>query len=152
MIKVMFVCLGNICRSPMAEFILKDMVKKRGIDNKFQISSSATSTEEYGNPIYPPAARKLTQEGVPYTSRTAVQLKKSDYDKYDYIIAMERRNIENIKRICGGDPDNKISLLLSFAGRNDNIADPWYTGNFDVTFDDIVEGCEGFLQSIMNDF
>lgn len=148
MIKVMFVCLGNICRSPMAEFILKDMVKKRGINDDFQIASSATSTEEYGNPLYPPAARKLSSEGIPTTYRTAVQLKKSDYDKYDYIIAMERRNIENIKRICGGDPDNKVSLLLSFAGRNDNIADPWYTGNFDAAFNDIVEGCEGFLEQI----
>ena len=148
MIKVMFVCLGNICRSPMAEFILKDMVKKRGKAADFQIASSATSTEEYGNPLYPPAERKLSQEGIPTTYRSAVQLKKSDYEKYDYIIAMERRNIESIKRICGGDPDNKVSLLLSFAGRNDNIADPWYTGNFDAAFDDIVEGCEGFLQYI----
>lgn len=145
MIKVMFVCLGNICRSPMAEFILKDMVKKRGIAADFEIASSATSTEEWGNPLYPPAARKLAQEGVPTTPRQATQLKKTDYDKYDYIIAMERRNVENIKRICGGDPDNKVSLLLSFAGRNDNIADPWYTGNFDITYDEIVEGCEGFL-------
>ena len=148
MIKVMFVCLGNICRSPMAEFILKDMVKKRGKAADFQIDSSATSTEEYGNPLYPPAERKLSQEGIPTTYRSAVQLKKSDYEKYDYIIAMERRNIESIKRICGGDPDNKVSLLLSFAGRNDNIADPWYTGNFDAAFDDIVEGCEGFLSYI----
>ena len=148
MIKIMFVCLGNICRSPMAEFILKDMVKKRGKAADFQIASSATSTEEYGNPLYPPAERKLSQEGIPTTYRSAVQLKKSDYEKYDYIIAMERRNIESIKRICGGDPDNKVSLLLSFAGRNDNIADPWYTGNFDAAFDDIVEGCEGFLQYI----
>ena len=142
----MFVCLGNICRSPMAEFILKDMVKKRGIASDFEIASSATSTEEWGNPIYPPAARKLRQEGIAYSDRRAVQLKKSDYDKYDYIIAMERRNIENIKYICGADLDNKVSLLLSYAGRNDNIADPWYTGNFDITYDEIVEGCEGFLK------
>ena len=148
MINVMFVCLGNICRSPMAEFILKDMVRKRGIADDFCIASSATSPEELGNPLYPPAARKLASEGVPTTPRSAVTLKKSDYDKYDYIIAMERRNIENIKHICGSDPDNKVSLLLSFAGRNDNIADPWYTGNFDVTYDDIVEGCNGFLESI----
>ena len=124
------------------------LLKKRGKAADFQIASSATSTEEYGNPLYPPAERKLSQEGIPTTYRSAVQLKKSDYEKYDYIIAMERRNIESIKRICGGDPDNKVSLLLSFAGRNDNIADPWYTGNFDAAFDDIVEGCEGFLQYI----
>ncbi len=145
MIKVMFVCLGNICRSPMAEFILKDMVKKRGIASDFEIASSATSTEEWGNPIYSPAAKKLSQEGIAYTDRRAVQLKKSDYNKYDYIIAMEKRNIENIKHICGPDTDNKVSLLLSYAGRNDNIADPWYTGNFDITYDEILEGCEGFL-------
>lgn len=148
MIKVMFVCLGNICRSPMAEFILKDRVKKLRLENNFFIASSATSKEELGNPVYPPAAAKLAREGVATAPREAKLLQKSDYEKYDYIIAMEQRNVDNILRIFGGDSDKKVSLLLSFAGRNENIADPWYTGNFDIAYDNILEGCIAFLESI----
>lgn len=145
MIKVLFVCLGNICRSPMAEFIFKDMVNKRGLAENFYIASAGTSSEEEGNPIYRPAGRKLALEGIPTTTRFATKMTKADYDKYDYIIGMERRNIENIRRICGGDPDNKISLLLSYTRQPDDIADPWYSGDFDTTFNDIVKGCEAFL-------
>lgn len=148
MVKVMFVCLGNICRSPMAEFVLKDRVRKLGLEKDFLITSSATSREELGNPIYPQAAAKLAREGIATAQRAAKVLQKSDYEKYDYIIAMEQRNVDNILRIFGGDPDKKVSLLLSFAGRHENIADPWYTGNFDIAYDNILEGCIAFLDSI----
>ena len=146
MTKVLFVCLGNICRSPMAEFVLKDMVKKRGLEDDFFIASAATSTEEIGNPVHHGTKARLAREGISVAGKTAVQVKHSDYDKYDYIIGMEERNITNMHRIFGGDPQKKISRLLDFTDDPRDIADPWYTGNFDATYNDVVEGCEAFLQ------
>ena len=149
-IKVLFICHGNICRSPMAEFILKDMVSKRNMEEQFYIESAATSTEEIwngiGNPVYPPAREELAKHGIRCDGKRAVQLKKSDYEKYDYILGMEERNIRNMMRILGSDPENKVKLFLSYSSRPRDIADPWYTGDFRVTYRDIVEGCEGFLQ------
>ena len=152
MIKVLFVCHGNICRSPMAEFVLKDMVKKRGIAEQFEIASAATSTEEIwngvGNPVYPPAREELAKHGISCDGKRAVQLKKEDYKEYDYLIGMEQTNIRNMLRILGGDSEGKVHLLLEYAGKNRGIDDPWYTGNFRKTYEDIVEGCEGFLKHL----
>ena len=148
MIKILFVCHGNICRSPMGEFILKDMVQKRGIAHKFYIESAATSTEELGNPVYPPAKRKLKENGIDSSGKTARQITKADYKKFDYIFCADSYNIKNSLRIFGGDPENKVCRLLDITDRPRDIADPWYTGNFDVTWDDIVEGCEAFLKSV----
>lgn len=149
MIKVLFVCHGNICRSPIAEFVLKDKVDKLGISEQFYIASAATSTEEIwngvGNPVYPPAREVLAKHGISCEGKHAVQLKKEDYDKYDYLIAMDDANIRNILRTVGADRDKKVKKLLAFAGSEDDIADPWYTGNFDDTYDDIVKGSEAFL-------
>lgn len=149
MIKVMFVCHGNICRSPMAEFVLKDMVKKRGIEQEFFISSAATSTEEIGNGVHRGTREKLKQYGISTEGKYAVQLKKQDYQKYDYILAMDKQNVKNIQKIIEKDSQNKVHLLLSYAEKNRDIADPWYTGDFDKTYDDIVEGCNAFLNKIM---
>lgn len=146
MIKVMFVCLGNICRSPMAEFVLKDMVKKQGLEKEFYIKSSATSSEEIGNDIHYGTRDKLIQKEIPFTKRKAVKLRAEDYKKYNYIIGMEKSNVINIKRIVREDVDNKIYRLLDFSDNPRDIADPWYTGNFENTFNDIVEGCNGFLK------
>ena len=150
MIKVLFVCHGNICRSPMAEFIFKDMVRTRGLGEQFYIASAATSTEEIwngvGNPVYPPAKRELAKHGISCEGKRAVQLQRSDYDKYDYLIGMEERNRRNMLRILGKDPEGKVSLLLDYADEPGDIADPWYTGNFDSTYRDVVRGCEGFLE------
>ena len=148
MIKIMFVCLGNICRSPMAEFVLKDMVSKKGLSNEFYIKSSATSYEEIGNDIYCGARDKLIQKNIPFTKRKATRLTPEDYNKYDFIIGMEEANIRDIKRIVGEDKENKIYKLLDFSNNPRDIADPWYTGNFEVTYYDIVEGCHAFLESL----
>jgi len=149
MIKVLFVCHGNICRSPMAEFMLKDMVSKRGIDDLFMIDSVATSREEIGNPVYPPAKRKLAENGIACSGHHARQITGNDYDEWDMIICMDRNNIRNTKRIVGEDVDGKISLMLDFAGRpGQEVADPWYTGNFDETWDDLEEGCTGLLRTL----
>ena len=155
MIKVLFICHGNICRSPMAEFMMKDMVEKRGIADDFYIASAATSTEEIwrgvGSPVYPPARDELRRRGVgktPYTdfsAKRAVQVTRADYDKYDYILCAESRNVWNTERITGGDPDNKIKRLLDFSEYPRDIADPWYTGVFDRTYEDIEEGLLAFL-------
>ncbi len=146
MINIMFVCHGNICRSTMAEFVLKDMVNKRNLSDKFYIASSATSREEIGNNIHHGTRNKLTEMNIPYTSRKAVQITKADYKKYDFILCMDRNNIRNISRIIPNDKENKIKLLLDFSENPRDIADPWYTGNFDVTYDDILEGCEALLK------
>lgn len=148
MIKIMFVCHGNICRSPMAEFVMKDMVKKAGLKNKICVASSATSREEIGNDIHHGTKAKLFEMSIPFCKRQAVQLTAKDYENYDYIIAMDRRNLANIERICGRN--DKTSLLLSYAGQNRDIADPWYTGNFDETYDDVVKGCSELLTKIKN--
>ena len=149
MIKVLFVCLGNICRSPMAEFIMKSIISERGLSDRFYIASAATSTEEIwngvGNPVYPPAKRELAKHGISCEGKRAVQITKADYGKYDYILGMEERNIRNILRIVGKDPEHKIKLLLDYSDHPRDIADPWYTGNFESTYRDVVEGCEGFL-------
>ena len=149
MIKVLFVCHGNICRSTMAEFVFKDMVKKENLEDKFLILSAATSDEEIGNHIHSGTRRKLKEVGVIFDeSKTAVRIKKSDYDKFDYIIGMDSMNVVNMKKVFGGDPDGKIFKLLYFSGLERDIADPWYTGNFDITYDDIVMGLSGFLKAV----
>ena len=183
MTRILFVCHGNICRSPMAEFVMKDLVKKAGLESEFLIESAATSTEEIGNPVYPPARRKLAEHGIDCAGKTARQLTRADYDQYDLLIGMDRANLRNMRRICGGDPDGKIHLLMEFAGRHrkgaprgpggagcagrgersafspqveteesglcfDDVADPWYTGDFEATWRDVLEGCEGLLQAI----
>lgn len=144
MIKILFVCHGNICRSPMAEFLLKDMVKQQGIASHFKFASAATSTEEIGNPVHPGTRNKLMEHGISTEGKYATRLKKQDYDKYDYLIGMDNNNIRNMERILthrGG----KIYKLLQFAGSEAEVADPWYTHNFDQTYEDILRGCEGFL-------
>ena len=146
MIKILFVCHGNICRSPMAEFVMKDMVEKNGVSEEFEIASAATSTEEIGNPVYPPAKRKLAEHGISCEGKTARQMTKEDYAYYDYIIAMDRFNLRNMTRFVGNDPDNKVSLLMDFTSHPGDVADPWYTGDFDATWDDVNEGCVGILK------
>ena len=150
MIKILFVCHGNICRSPMAEFVLKDMVKKRGIAHQFEIASAATSTEEIGNPVHHGTRNRLAKEGISVAGKYAIQMTKKDYDKYDYILAMDSYNIRNIGRIIGADKlqSPKIKKLLDFSDNPRDIADPWYTGNFDDTYSDVVEGCEAFLAAL----
>ena len=145
MIKILFICHGNICRSPMAEFIFRDMVDKRGLGAQFFIASAATSREEIGNPVYPPAKRKLKGHGNDPAGKTARQMTAGDYRDFDYLLAAERYNIRNMERITGGDPEHKIYRLLDFSDRPRDIADPWYTGDFDEAWDDIVEGCQAFL-------
>ena len=152
MIKILFVCHGNICRSPMAEYIMKDLVKKTGLEHCILIESAATSAEEIwngrGNPVYPPARRKLAEHGISCEGKTARQVRKADYAKYDYIIGMDSANIRNMHRIFGGDPEGKVSLLMNYTSRPGDIADPWYTGDFDTTWTDILEGCEALLADI----
>lgn len=149
MIKVMFVCLGNICRSPMAEFVLKDMVEKMGLSGSFCIASAATCSEEIGNPVHHGTRNKLMQHGISTAGKYAVQLTREDYDNYDYLLGMEQENIRNMLRIVGGDEENKIKRFLDYSNNPRDIADPWFTGNFDVTYDDIVEGCKCFLDYLM---
>lgn len=148
MIRVLFVCHGNICRSPMAEFVMKDMVKKAGLEHEFLIESAATSTEELGNPVYPPARRKLAEHGIDCSGKTARQLRRRDYEKYDLLIGMDRANLRNMQRICLGDPAGKLRLLMEFTARPGEVADPWYTGDFEATWRDVEEGCRGLLQAL----
>ena len=183
MTRILFVCHGNICRSPMAEFVMKDLVKKVGLEDQFQIASAATSSEEIGNPVYPPARRKLAEHGISCSGKIARQLRREDYGKYDLLIGMDQANIRNIRRICGGDPEGKIHLLMEYAGCQkgsprkssetgrvgrggtreysgfspqaeterrvpcfDEVADPWYTGDFETTWRDVLAGCQGLLK------
>lgn len=143
---ILFVCHGNICRSPMAEFVMKDLIKKAGIDAF--VASAATSTEEIGNPVHRGTRAKLGEYGISTEGKYAVQLTKADYEKYDYIVGMDSYNIRNILRIIGSDPEGKVSKLLSFAGDGGDIADPWYTGNFDDTYRDVLKGCKALLKII----
>lgn len=160
MIKILFVCHGNICRSPMAEFILKDLTQKRGISHEFHIESAATSSEEIGNPIYPPARAELARHGIGNSTgggsskkdgiaeKTARRVRKADYRDFDYIIAMENCNIRNLMYIIGEDSENKVSRLLDFTNQPRDIDDPWYTRKFDITYDQITNGCEALLEKL----
>ena len=148
MIKILFVCHGNICRSTMAESVMTHLVSHRGLSNQFQIASAATSREEIGNPPHHGTVRKLREVGIPLVPHHAVQMTKRDYENYDYLIGMDDWNTRNMQRITGGDPEHKIYKLLEFADSTRDIADPWYTGNFDVTYNDIVEGCEALLDKL----
>jgi len=166
LIRILFVCHGNICRSPMAEFVMKDLVKKGGLEDQFEIASAATSTEELGNPVYSPARRKLAEHGIRCDGKTARQIRKTDYAAYDFLVGMDHANLRNMERICGGDPEGKISLLLDWADREhpaleadgqksrgrkwnitnrNEVADPWYTGDFEATWQDVCDGCRGLL-------
>ena len=151
MIRVLFVCHGNICRSTMTQFVFQHMVNDQGLKDKFYIDSAATSREEIGNPPHYGTVNKLRQEGIPVLKHRAIQMTKQDYKEYDYIIGMDAWNIRNIMRIIGSDPEKKVSMLLDFTDRpGTEIADPWYTGNFDATYDDVLEGCTGLLEHLKN--
>ena len=143
--RILFVCHGNICRSPMAEFVMKDLVSKAGRADEFYIESAATSTEELGNEVYPHARRKLADHGIACKGKLARQMTRSDNDRFDLLIGMDSWNIRNMLRICGGDPEGKIHMLLDFTSRPGDVADPWYTGNFDATWRDVLEGCQQLL-------
>ena len=148
MVRILFVCHGNICRSPMAEFVMKDLVKKAGLEDKFEIASAATSTEEIGNPVYPPARKKLAEHGISCAGHAARQLRRADYGYYDLLVGMDHANLRNMHHICGGDPEGKISLLMDHTARKGEVADPWYTGDFEATWQDVLEGCQGLLDQL----
>ena len=147
--RILFVCHGNICRSPMAEFVMKDLVEKTGLQGQFYIESAATSTEEIGNEVYPPARRKLAEHGLSCKGKTARQMTRADYDRFDLLIGMDTSNIRNMKRICGDDPEGKIHQLMDYTDRPGDVADPWYTGDFETTWQDVSEGCRGLLSSLI---
>ena len=147
-IKILFVCHGNICRSPMAEFVMKDLVKKAGQEDRFVIESAATSTEEIGNGVYPPARRKLAEHGIGCQGKTARQMTRSDYGRFDLLVGMDAWKIRNMRNICGGDPDEKIKMLMDFTRRPGDVADPWYTGDFESTWRDVLEGCQALLDKL----
>ena len=149
MIKILFVCHGNICRPPMAEYLFRDMVQKKGLSDCFHIASAATSREEIGNGVYPPAKRKLASVGISCSMHHARQVTKADYDKYDYLLVAERYNIPNLMRQIKEDPDHKVYRLLDFSDRPRDIADPWYTGDFEQTWEDVNMGCEGLLKKLL---
>ncbi len=147
-ISIIFVCHGNICRSPMAEFIMKDLANKNHVAHRFVITSAATTREEIGCDMYPPAKRMLTAKGVPFTKHAAHLFTRGEYEEADYVIAMDEENLEDLHYLTGGDPEKKVSLLLSHAGRKGEVADPWYTGDFEETYRDIILGCEGLLKEL----
>lgn len=145
MTKILFICHGNICRSPMAEFVMKDLVRKAGLEGEFQIDSAATSTEEIGNPVHPGTRRKLAEHSIGCEGKRARQMTARDYKEYDLLVGMDCANLRNMRRICGGDPEGKITLLLDYTHRPGDVADPWYTGDFEATWRDVSEGCESLL-------
>ena len=148
MIKILFVCHGNICRSPMAEFVMKDLVKKAGRVGDFWIESAAVSAEELGNPVYPPARRELAAHGIFCDEKTARQMTRADYDRFDFLICMDQSNLRRMERICDGDPAGKMSRLLDHTSRPGDVADPWYTGDFSATWQDVLTGCTALLEKI----
>ncbi len=149
MTKILFVCHGNICRSPMAEFVMKDLVKKAGLEKEYLIESAATHTDEIGSPVYAPARRKMQEHGLSCQGKFARLITKQDYGRFDYLIGMDGRNIHNMHRVFGGDPDGKINLLLDYAGIHREVADPWYTGDFEATWQDVVTGCTALFERFM---
>lgn len=149
--RILFVCHGNICRSPMAEFVMKDLVKRAGLESKFEIASAATSTEEIGNSVYPPARRKLAEHGISCQEKTARQMTRADYDRWDLLVGMDTWNIRNMRNISGGDPEGKIVMLMDYSRRPGDVADPWYTGDFEATWRDVLEGCQGLLEELKNE-
>ena len=147
MIRVLFVCHGNICRSTMAEFVLKDMVARRGLADEFEIESAATSTEEIGNPVHPGTVGELRRHDIGgFEKKRARQLRRDDYDAFDLIIGMDEANMRNMGRMLGGDPEGKLHKMMEFAGSARDVADPWYTGDFDTTYEDVCDGCTGLLR------
>jgi len=149
--RILFVCHGNICRSPMAEFVMKHLVAEAELSDYFEIASAATSTEEIGNPVYPPARRKLAEHGIGCEGKTARQMTRSDYLYYDKVVAMDRNNLRNLRRMFGDDTEHKISLLMDHTHRPGDVADPWYTGDFEATWRDVLEGCRGLLDEMAID-
>ena len=148
MTRILFVCLGNICRSPMAEYVMKDLVSKAGVADEFFIASAATSREELGNGVYPPARRKLAEHGISCAGHAARQITAKDYVNFDLIIGMDEENIRSMRRVFSGDPEGKVSLLLDHVGRGGNVADPWYTGDFEATWRDVNDGCRALLREL----
>ncbi len=149
--KILFVCHGNICRSPMAEFVMKDLVKKAGLASQFRIESAAASREEIGNPVYPPARRKLAEHGISCGGHAARQLTNADYEEYDLLIGMDKANLRDMYRICGGDFVGKLHLLMDYTDCHRDVADPWYTGDFEATWQDVLAGCRGLLHEITDE-
>lgn len=150
--KILFVCYGNICRSPMAEFVMKKLAEEAGLSSELRIDSAATSREEIGNPVYPQAKRKLAEHKISCEGHAARQMTKGDYDEYDLLIGMDGGNLRDMRRICGGDPDGKIYLLLDYTIRPGDVADPWYTDDFEATWRDVSEGCRGLLKELVPDW
>ena len=148
MIRILFVCHGNICRSPMAEFVMKDLVKKAGREEEFYIESAATSTEELGNPVHYGTRSILARHGISCDGKYARQMTRADYAGFDLLIAMDDRNLRNMERFSGGDPDGKVSMLMDYTDRPGEVADPWYTGDFQATWDDVYDGCSGLLEEL----
>jgi len=146
MIKILFVCHGNICRSPMAEFVMKDLVEKAGLEARFYIESAAVSAEELGNPVYPPARRELAAHGISCDGKTARQMSRADYDRFDLLVCMDTSNLRRMERICGGNPKGKLSRLLDHTDHPGDVADPWYTGDFTATWQDVCSGCTALLE------
>lgn len=151
MVKILFVCHGNICRSPMAEFVMKKLVKERGLSDKFEIASAATSTEEIGNGVYPPARKKLSEHGISCDGKTARQMTRNDYEYYDYLVAMDKFNLRNMTRFVDDDKAKKVSLLMDYTDTPRDVADPWYTGDFETTYNDVLNGCTGLLEFLIKE-
>ena len=148
MTRILFVCLGNICRSPMAEYVMRDLVRRAGLEDQVQVASAATSREELGNPVYPPARRKLAEHGIACEGHAARQMTAADYDRFDLLIGMDQNNLRNMNRICGGDPQHKLRMLMDYTDRPGEVADPWYTGDFERTWQDVLAGCQGLLAQL----